>query len=171
MRVLSQSPQQQKQPEQQQSEQGQNQEPDEDLGWDEDKDKQPQDENGQDGEDGEDGEDSQPQDEDGQDPNNQGGNNGGGGNNGQPTDDPTDPTQDAYNMDLIEAINQIFATDDILSKFKTRIRFMSTLKIDEDAIYTLAPYVGITDTTRNETNKDEILNRIDEQIKPFYNKI
>jgi hypothetical protein len=68
-------------------------------------------------------------------------------------------------MDLIESLNRTFQTDDILSAYKTKKAFISALRLKGEGIRDFAPLVGLDKTT----SKGEILNKIDEEITPFYN--
>ena len=67
-------------------------------------------------------------------------------------------------MDLIEALNRKFQTDDILSAYKTMKNFMSALRLKGEQIRELAPLVGLNTTA----TKGEILREIEQQITPFY---
>jgi hypothetical protein len=70
-----------------------------------------------------------------------------------------------YNMDLIESLNRTFQTDDILSAYKTKKAFISALRLKGEGIRDFAPLVGLDKTA----TRGEILNKIDEEITPFYN--
>jgi len=88
----------------------------------------------------------------------------------QSTEESTEENSDThqpvgvYNMDLIEALNQTFQTDDILSAFKTKKAFISALRLKGEGIKQFAPFVGLDKTA----TKQEVLNKIEEQITPFY---
>ena len=82
---------------------------------------------------------------------------------GEPTDEEGTPVA-VYNMDLIEALNTAFKTDDILSAYKTKKTFMSALRLKGEQIRQFAPFVGL-DTS---ATKGEILTSIEEQLTPFY---
>ena len=88
----------------------------------------------------------------------------------QSTEETTEENSDThqplgvYNMDLIEALNKSFRTDDILSSYKNPKIFMSALKLQGENVKQFAPYVGLDSTA----TKQEVLNKIEEQITPFY---
>ena len=67
-------------------------------------------------------------------------------------------------MDLIESLNRTFQTDDILSAFKTKKAFISALRLKGEGIKQFAPFVGLDKTA----TRGEVLNKIEEQITPFY---
>jgi uncharacterized protein involved in copper resistance len=67
-------------------------------------------------------------------------------------------------LDLIEALNTAFKTDDILSAYKTQKTFMSALRLKGESLREFAPFVGLETTA----TKGEILSRIEEQLTPFY---
>jgi hypothetical protein len=136
-------------------------EEDEDLGWDEDKNGEPKEEEGSESEDqnqksengNEDTGNPPPSDEDGESIGQ-----------GEPSDEQGGKPVDGYNMDLIEALNRKFQTDDILSAYKTLKNFMSALRLKGEQIRELAPLVGLNTTA----TKGEILREIEQQITPFY---
>lgn len=136
-------------------------EEDEDLGWDEDKNGEPKEEEGSESEDqnqksengNEDTGNPPPSDEDGES-----------SGQGEPSDEQGGKPVDGYNMDLIEALNRKFQTDDILSAYKTLKNFMSALRLKGEQIRELAPLVGLNTTA----TKGEILREIEQQITPFY---
>jgi hypothetical protein len=76
----------------------------------------------------------------------------------------THQTVGGYNMDLIESLNRTFQTDDILSAYKTKKAFISALRLKGEGIRDFAPLVGLDKTA----TRGEILNKIEEQITPFY---
>jgi len=72
----------------------------------------------------------------------------------------------AINMDLIEAFNKQFKTDDILSTFKTESRFMSAIALLGEDVRKYAPLLKIDKNAPITTFYD----KIKEEIRPFYNK-
>lgn len=159
---------------------------DEDLGWDEGEDQDSQDSGDEQGDDTDDPSDNgNPSDDDSEgeesdDPSDNGNPNPFGDNEdtgnppppnnggtptgeGEPTDEEGTPVA-VYNMDLIEALNTAFKTDDILSAYKTQKTFMSALRLKGDQIKEFAPFVGLD---ANAT-KQEVLSSIEEQLTPFY---
>lgn len=139
---------------------------DEDLGWDEGEDQDSQDSGDEQGDDtGEPSDNGNPNPfGDNEDTSNPPPNNGGTPTGeGEFTDEEGTPVA-MYNMDLIEALNTAFKTDDILSAYKTQKTFMSALRLKGDQIKEFAPFVGLD---ANAT-KQEVLSNIEEQLTPFY---
>lgn len=85
---------------------------------------------------------------------------------GEITDEETDLSGASVNMDLIEALNKEFKTDDILSTFKTQSKFMSAFMLLGEDVRKFAPLVGLS----KEASNNELFNKIREEIRPFYKK-
>lgn len=85
---------------------------------------------------------------------------------GEPTDEATDYSGVSVNMDLVEALNREFKTDDILSTFKTQKKFMTAIVLLGEDVRKFTPLLGID----KDTKLTSIYEKINEEITPFYQK-
>lgn len=87
----------------------------------------------------------------------------------EPEEGEPSGTTVGYNMDLIEAINKEYNTDDFLSQTKNLTNFMKTFNLLADStLQKFAPSLGIT---KDKYNRTDFLNKLKQAVTPFFEKI